>query len=93
MFLSCQVLTKVLPAAISVLSGTVISLANCPRSQGIGMGVAVGGTGVLVGSGVFVGGKGVLVGRMTTGEVGVAASPPVVALGRRIGVPSAAWVC
>ena len=59
----------------------------------MGIGVAVGGIGVLVGSGVFVGGKGVLVGRSTTGEVGVAVDTPVVALGRRIGVPSAAWVC
>jgi hypothetical protein len=62
----------------------------------MGMGVAVGGMGVLVGSGVlvgtvvFVGGKAVLVGRMTTGEVGLAPSSLIVALGMTIGVPSAA---
>jgi len=59
----------------------------------MGIGVAVGGIGVLVGSGVFVGGKGVSVGRMIAGEVGVALAPTVVALGRIIGVPWAAWVC
>ncbi len=73
MFFSLQVFTKVDPAAISVLSGTVISLTNCPRSQGMGVSVGVGGTevavgkGVLVGTGVLVGATGVLVGTSAVG--------------------------
>ena len=57
------------------------------------MGVAVGGTGVLVGSGVLVGARGVAVGTMTMGKVGDAAITPEVGLAMTIGVPAAAWVC
>src|SRR4030065_1148400 len=88
LFFNLQVFTKVVPAPISVLSGTLTSETNCPRSQGIGMGVTVGGTGVLVGRGVFVGGGGVLVGRTTTGEGGGATMIFDVGLAMTIGVPA-----
>ncbi len=57
------------------------------------MGVAVGGTGVLVGSGVLVGARGVAVGTMTIGTVGIVVFAPAVGLDMTIGVPAAAWVC
>src|SRR4030065_1390024 len=88
LFFNLQVFTKVVPAPISVLSGTLTSETNCPRSQGIGMGVAIGGIGVLVGRGVFVGGGGVLVGRTTTGEVGVATMTSDVGVGLTVQLPS-----
>ena len=91
LFFNRQVFTKFAPAVISVSSGIVTSLTNCALSQGMGVAVGVGGTGVFVGRGVFVGGKGVLVGTTATGTVAVAAGE--VGLGRMIGVPSAAWVC
>ena len=93
LFFNLQVFTKVVPAPISVLSGTETSETNCARSHGIGTGVAVGGTSVLVGSDVFVGARGVAVGTMTIGKVGDAAIPPEVGLATPIGVPNAAWVC
>ena len=93
MFFNRQVLTNVVPAVISVLSGTVTSETNDARSQGIGMGVEVGGTGVLVGRGTFVGAMGVSEGTMTTGWVGEAAIAPVVDIAITMGVPAAAWVC
>ena len=92
MFLIFQVFTKVVPAAIAVLSGTLTSETNWPRSQGMGTGVWVGGTEVLVGGGGLVGAGGVAVGTITIGWVGVAGTTPVVGLATLIGVPAAAWV-